>query len=127
MISSDNNDTDDNIITKLSLESGVSVFSIEKIFESLQSYVVFQYAVNEKRIPIPYIGNIMIRYKGDIETDSGKEADIDVFFSPHKQLKRIIGQMHDIETNKSSPTEFDVFKNIRKTIKRDFKTKLAEK
>jgi len=117
--------TDLKTISEISLISGVSTENIEKTMEALQSYLVFQYSKDNKRINIPYIGNIMIKYLDDVETPEGKEADLDIFFSPHSQLKHIIGQLKDIE-NSGDPKDLDVYKSIRKTIKRDFKTKLAD-
>jgi len=116
---------DDRTITEISLISGVSTDDVQKVFEALTAHIVFDYSKDNYRINIPYTGNIMLRYVGDKSTPEGKEADIDVFFSPHSKLKQSIGQIHDIEENEEDPKNFNIFQMIRKIIKFDFKTKLS--
>jgi hypothetical protein len=116
---------DDKTITEISLISGVSVSSVKKVFEALSANIIFEYSKNNHRINIPYTGNIMIKYVDDVDTPKGKEANIDVFFSPHSQLKRIVGQINDIENKGEDPKNFDVFTMISDFIKMDFKTKIT--
>ena len=116
---------DEKTIAELSLQSGVGEDTIKRVFESLQSFVFLQQAKESNRIHIPFLGNMKIINNGDIVSSGGKEADISVLFSPHAQLKRIIGQLADLDTM-ADPTDFEVYQMTKKDIKRDFKTKLVD-
>jgi len=115
---------DDKTIVELSLISGVSKEEIEKVFIALQPHFAFKYCSN-KAIHIPYVGNFLIRYRAEEITDEGKEAQVDAFFAPHPQVKRIVGQLKDIEKT-GNFTELDVFTQLKKQIKQDFKTVITD-
>jgi nucleoid DNA-binding protein len=115
---------DEKTLAELSLITGISIDEIEEIFSAFLIQFTFKYA-NNKRIFIPYIGSFLVRYRNDLQTEEGMEAQLDAFFSPHDELKRIVGQMKDIESG-GETTNLDTYNNLKKIIKNDFKTKLTE-
>lgn len=115
---------DEKTITELSLLTGISAEIIEKVFLGFQTQFVFKHTTN-KSIKIPYIGSFLVRYKYDETTEEGKEAQVDAFFSPHPQVKRLIGQLNDIEKS-GDFTKLDTFAILKKQIKQDFKTVIDE-
>lgn len=115
---------DTNAIHEISLLSGVDETDVRKVFESFLTQFVFKYTKN-KRVHIPFIGNFLVRYREDVETESGREAQLDAFYAPHDQMRRLVGQLKDAEES-GNYTEIDVFKNLKKLIKTDFKTTLED-
>jgi len=115
---------DNKTISEISLLSGVDENDIRSVFEAFLTQFVIKYT-NNKRIHIPYVGNFLVRYREDKETPEGREAQIDAFYSPHDELKRLVGQLKDIEST-GDYTKLDVFKNLKKIIKNDFKTIVEE-
>lgn len=117
-------DEDVNMIHSLSLLSGVDENTIQKIFENF--VIQFSFAFTAKKsFHIPYIGNIFVKYLGDKITDEGKEAEVNAFYAPHDEVKRIIGQLVDINETEDY-TNYDVFTLLKRNIKNDFKLKLNE-
>lgn len=117
-----NDDTE--VITKLSLLSGIPVSTIEKLFSTLLLEFSLDYKKN-KSIKIPYLGSFLVRYKGDISTLEGREAQVDAFFSPHDQIKRLVGQLNDVEKTKDY-TSIDSYSFLSKLLKQDLKTVIEE-
>jgi hypothetical protein len=114
---------DEKTIAELSLLSGVDATDVRKIFDSLQTQFCFKYT-NNKRIHIPFVGSFLVRYRNDETTPDGKEAQVDAFYGPHPQIKRVVGQLKDIEKT-GDYTNLDVFTNLKKQIKNDFKTTIT--
>ena len=112
-------DDDLTVVHSLSLLSGVDENDIQKVFEAF--LLEFSFAcTNNKPAHIPFIGNILVRYKEDIITNEGKEAVVDAFYAPHDEVKRLVGQLQDIaDTNDF--TQFDGFSIMKKILKNDFK------
>jgi nucleoid DNA-binding protein len=119
IISNDDNET----IHNISLISGIKEEDIRTVFESFLIQFTLKYCSN-KRIHIPFIGNFLVRYRADELTEEGKEALLDAFFSPHEEIKRIVGQLHDIEKTKDY-LNIDVVTELKKILKQDFKTKIS--
>lgn len=115
---------DEKTITELSLITGIPTETIEKVFLGFQTQFTFKHTKN-KSIKIPYIGSFLIRYKYDETTEEGKEAQVDAFFSPHPQVKRLIGQLNDIEKY-GDYTKLDTFAILKKQIKQDFRTVITD-
>ena len=119
-----NTQSDDNTMHELSLISGVDELEIRKVFEAFLIQFTFKYT-NNKQIHIPYIGNFMIRYRKDEETAEGKEAQVDAFYSPHDEIRRIVGQLKDAETS-GDYTDLDTYTTFKKILKNDFKVRLSD-
>lgn len=111
-------------IQNISLISGVDVLEIEKVFQAFITEFTFKYT-NNKQIHVPYIGRFLIRYRGEEITDEGKESQVDAFFSPHDQIKRVVGQLKDIEKTKDY-TKLDTFVSLKKILKQDFKAHIND-
>lgn len=117
-------DNEEKTITELSLISGVDTDTIEKIFAAFQVQFMFQYK-NNKPVQIPKIGSFLVRYREDIITPEGKEAQVDAFYAPHPQIKRLIGQLKDAEQTKTF-NKIDTISFLKKIINKDFKTKIFD-
>lgn len=115
---------DKTTIHELSLLSGIDKFEIQKIFESFLIQFIIKYTKN-KRVHIPFIGNFLVRHREDLETPQGREAQLDAFYAPHDEMKRIIGQLVDAELTKNY-TSIDVATLLKKIVKNDFKTIVEE-
>ena len=115
---------DEKTITELSLISGISTDIIEKIFDAFLIQFVINYK-NNKSINIPSIGSFLVKYREDIITQDGKEAQVDAFYAPHPQIKRLIGQLKDSESSKDF-SKIDTVASIKKIVNKDFKTKIFE-
>jgi len=115
---------DEKTIAELSLLTGIPIDTIEKVFLGFQTQFTFKHTTN-KSIKIPYIGSFLIRYKYDEVTEDGKEAQVDAFFSPHPQVKRLIGQLNDIKKS-GDYTKLDTFAILKKQIKQDFRTVITD-
>lgn len=115
---------DEKTIQGISLISGISTDVIEKVFASFQTQFVLNYKKN-KSIRIPYIGSFLVKFRKDEITSDGKEAQVDAFYAPHPQVKRLVGQLEDAEISKDY-TKLDVFTFLKKIIKRDLKTIITD-
>jgi len=115
---------DEKSITELSLISGISTDIIEKVFSAFQVQFVFKYK-NNKSIFVPGIGSFLVRYKSDEITIDGKEAQVDAFYAPHPQIKRLVGQLKDTEKSKDF-SKIDAVSSLKKILNRDFKTKISD-
>ena len=67
---------------------------IKDFFIAYQTYVAMAYSSKEQ-VYIPLFGEFKFNYEGDEETKDGKEAKVTGFFYPHKELRRMIGQIED--------------------------------
>lgn len=115
---------DVNAITQIALLSGVDENDVIKVFESFLILFTLDYK-SKKSIHVPYVGNFLIKYKGDSITEDGREALVDAFYSPSDKLRRIIGQLADIEESKN-PRELDTYKILKRMFNKDFKLKLEK-
>lgn len=86
--------TDQEIIEELRNLSGHSIESITEIFKFFSVYSCLCY-INDEKIKIPFFGDFLLKYDGDEITAEGKEAQVTGFFSPHDELKRMVGQTED--------------------------------
>lgn len=116
---------DKQVITELALLSGLDENKVIQLFEAYLIYFSINYP-EKKSNRIPLLGNFFIRYKEDKETENGKEAILDSFFSPSDQIRRLVGQLHDIE-HSGNYTELDTFKILKQKLNRDFKLSIDDK
>jgi hypothetical protein len=110
---------DKKAILQLSLVSGLNETTIQEMFEAFLILFTLDYS-SRKSVRIPFVGNFLIRYKGEEITDKGREATVDAFYAPSDEVKRIIGQLVDIEET-FDYTKLDTFKLLKRNINNDFK------
>jgi hypothetical protein len=111
---------DKTTIEQLRLISGIDEDIIRRVFEAFILQFTFDFT-NKKSIHIPFVGNFMVRYKGDKVDVDGKEAVLDAFYAPHDEIKRVVGQLVDAQTSENY-SEVDSFNILKKILRIDFKT-----
>lgn len=82
------------LIQELSILSGYSQSIVREVLEFTFIRQVEQYFVNQK-MPIPFLGELGLTYKGDIYTDGEKEAILESSFEFSTLLKRVVGDIED--------------------------------
>lgn len=97
------------IIHRVHLLSGKSYDEVNEVFESLALCAALAFLEKEP-IDIPLFGKIEVFYKGDVLTEQGREAKLDIEVTPSPALKKIIGQIEDEE-------ESDIEKSLQSKIK----------
>ena len=112
-------------IQKIRNLSGEPEDRIAKIMEALMKLVIQNYSEGE-RIVIPYFGSLLIKYNGDKITNKGKEADIDIFFSPSDYIKYNIGKIEDFKNKKIKFSDVGIIKETIDSIGPTLKQKLSE-
>lgn len=70
---------------------------INSVLMALMTHALLSYTEGEP-IVIPYFGTFLIRYKGDKNTSSGKEAILECYFDPSPTLKENIGSYEDLKS-----------------------------
>ena len=82
------------ILHRIHLLSGKSYEEVRDVFEGMLYLSVLSYLEKEP-VVIPFFGEFDIKYVRDTVTKGGREAELDVDFTPNKFLKRTIGQIED--------------------------------
>jgi nucleoid DNA-binding protein len=117
---------DYNTIEILRNISGENEDRIHAIFEALVEHALHQYA-DKQRIEVPYFGTLYIKYKGEtILSNGAKEVDIDVFFSPSKNLKKNIGRIEDLKKSLIEFVDVPVTNEKLNKIEALLKTQVSE-
>lgn len=96
-------------IEKIRLFSGSTYEQSKDFFESLVTYLVYNYLEGNSTY-IPFFGSVKVNYEGDIVDAKGKEAVLSLDFEADSSLKKIIGQIVDGE-------ETEVEKILKKKIR----------
>jgi hypothetical protein len=81
---------------RIHLLSGKSYEDVREVYEGFLYSIVLS-CLEKEPIYLPFFGEMEIRYIRDSITDDGREAELDITFSPNKFLKRIVGQIEDRE------------------------------
>ena len=90
------NNFERDLIEEISLIQDVPPAKIRDILEAVFLRQIENY-LDKEEVRIPYLGKILIRYKGDIIANNVKSADLDIFFSPSELLRRVVGGIEDKE------------------------------
>ena len=106
------------IIEELRNLSTVNTNQVNDFLKSLMLITLLNFSENEDTV-IPYFGTLKIEYKGDINTNQGRVADLDVKFIPSNQLVKNIGQLIDVKNPNCDMkvTDVDCIKEILSEIK----------
>ena len=77
--------------------------NIERINNTLLGLMIHSLLnyTNGESVTIPYFGSFLIRYKGDVLTDDGKEAVLETFFDPSPYFRENIGCYEDFKKAKN--------------------------
>ncbi len=86
---------------------------IHSILQALMKLALMEYAENHV-LTIPYFGSLMIRNQGDVKTEKGMEADLQIFFSPSDFLKQNIGFYEDYKKGLCGIMDIPVIKLLDK-------------
>jgi hypothetical protein len=78
--------------------SGHSSVTVRDVLESTFLRQL-EFIMSNKPIVVPFLGKLLVRYKGDSYVSGEKIAEIESFFSVSDLLKRLIGDIHDGESN----------------------------
>lgn len=84
---------------------------INSILMALMTHALLSYTEGEP-IVIPYFGTFLIRYKGDKNTPSGKEAVLECFFDPSPILKENIGSYEDLKSGNTNISSIPIVKYL---------------
>jgi len=88
------NSFEKDLIQEISTISGYSQAIVREVLEFTFIRQIEQYFVN-KKMPIPFIGEAFIDYKGDNYKDGEREANIETALISSPLLKRVIGDIED--------------------------------
>jgi hypothetical protein len=88
------NSFEKNLIQEISILSGYSQSIVREVLEFTFIRQVEQYFANQ-RMPIPFLGELKLEYKGDNYLDGEKEAILDSNFEYSTLLKRVVGDIED--------------------------------
>ena len=105
--------------------SGENVERVDLILRALLYQALLNYADKEK-IVIPYLGNIYIKYNGDKISNKGREADLDIFFSPSDFLKENIGIYEDSLKGDADLMDIPIMKLFQKDTRLEVKDQLTD-
>ena len=81
-------------IEQLHILSGESLHQSKLFLTHLASVFIMDY-LNGNSTTIPYFGEIKIIHKEDVVTPLGKEAVVEIEFTPDAYLKKTVGQIAD--------------------------------
>ena len=86
------------LIEEISTLSGHSPSVVRDILESTFLRQL-EFVMNNDQVIIPFLGSLLIRYKGDQYISGTRVADVDCFFATSDLFKRLIGDIHDGESD----------------------------
>lgn len=106
------------------LASGdLNTTQVNNFLKSLMMIVLCDFSENDST-KIPYFGELKIEYLGDVITDKGRVADLNVKFTPSPTLVKNIGQLVDVKNPNCDTTITQV--ECIKEIMNDISKKLNE-
>lgn len=105
--------TEQDVIEYLRNISDQNSERIHSILQALMKFALMEYAEGHT-LTIPYFGTLMIRNLGDVKTEKGVEADLQIFFNPSDFLKQNIGFYEDYKKGLCGIMDIPVFKLLDK-------------
>lgn len=93
--------------------SGTRLEDCRLFFETLAVLATYEY-IEGNPITIPFLGSFEVKYLGDKVKKKGREAMVDVSFTPDPAFLRIVGQIADGE--EVNDAEAVVMKRIKKDL-----------
>jgi hypothetical protein len=118
-------DKDIEIFEELRNISGIPIEQIVSVFNGLLTYATMAYLEKEK-VFIPMLGEVFLKYQGEVVEGQQEKANVTGFFIPHDELRKIIGQLEDVKQGSDSKKflEVDIVKFykglIQKKLKKEF-------
>lgn len=85
-----------NLVQEISTLSGYSQLIVREVLEFVFIRQIEQYLAN-KKMPLPFLGEMEIEYAGDVYKDNEREANLNLTLNSSSLLKRIIGEIEDGE------------------------------
>ena len=90
------NNFERDLIEEISLIQDIPPAKIRDILEAVFLRQIENY-LDKEEVRIPYMGKVLIKYKGDTINNNIRSADLDIFFAPSELLRRVIGGIEDKE------------------------------
>lgn len=90
-------DFEKGVIEEIATLSGHSAVTVRDVLEATFLRQL-EYVMSNKPIIIPFLGNALVRYKGDEFVSGEKVAKTESFFAPSNLLLRLVGDIHDGES-----------------------------
>ena len=82
-------------VKELHLITGVDLEQVERVSIGFFIDLLLSYYENEE-VRLPLLGDFKARYSGDeLNEDNKNETKVEIEFTPHPALKRLIGQVED--------------------------------
>jgi len=100
-------------VRSIQLLFGKKYSEIKELFESVGIYAVLNY-IKEKKIVLPYVGELDVIYEGDDVTDKGRVAKLKANFSLSPFLIRNISQIEDKEPTEAEKILVSRFRSVFK-------------
>lgn len=86
------------LIEEISTFSGYSSVTVQEILE--ETFLrQLEFVMNNERVHIPFLGNMLVKYKGDEYISGTRVAKIECFFSASDLFKRLVGDIQDGESD----------------------------
>lgn len=82
------------LVSEISILSGISQSVVREVLEFSFLRQIEQY-YSSKTLCIPFVGDLHVEYKGDVEKEEGREAILECVMKPNSLLKRVIGEAED--------------------------------
>ncbi len=83
-----------NLTQEISTLSGYSQAIVREVLEFTFIRQIEQYLATQK-MPVPFLGDLLIDFKGDVYIEGEKEAVIETSFESSQLLKRMVGDIED--------------------------------
>lgn len=86
------------VVEEIATLSGHSPTTVSDILESTFLRQL-EFAMNNEEVVVPFLGLMLVRYKGDEYISGTRVAKVECFFAPSDLFKRLIGDIHDGESD----------------------------
>jgi hypothetical protein len=86
------------VIEEIATLSGHSSGVVRDILESTFLRQL-EFAMNNEEVIVPFLGSVLVRYKGDEYISGTRVAHVECFFAASDLFKRLIGDIHDGESD----------------------------
>ena len=85
------------VIEEIATLSGHSVATVRDVLESTFLRQL-EFIMCDEEIMVPFLGSVLVRYKGDNYISGLREANVECFFAASDLLKRVVGDIQDGES-----------------------------
>lgn len=88
------NSFEKDLVQEISTLSGYSPAIVREVLEFTFIRQIEQYFADNK-LPVPFLGELLVKFKGDEFVNGEKDAIIDTTFLPSSILKTVVGEIED--------------------------------